>query len=382
MKNESDHSAGEGNAIALVAHVVPLLFLASIFFVIFTSRIILAPLMPNIEKDLLIGHGEAGSLFFMISAGYFISTVCSGFVSSSFNHRRAIVLSSTFLGLSFLAISLSRNLWQIRLCLFMLGLSGGLYLPSGIATLTSMVTPAHWGKALAVHEMAPNLSFVAAPIVAEFMFKSYSWRGVFVLLGAAALILGLAFAYLGRGGDFRGQAPSFPAFKILFSNSSFWIMVLLFTLGAAASMGIFTMLPLYLITERGMEREWANNLIGISRISGLFMAFIAGWITDRLGSRPTLAGVFVTTGILTILLGVAPRQWLVAVLFLQPIVIACFFPAAFVALSSIGPPSARNFTVSMNTALISLLGSGVIPVGLGILGETASFALGITLVGC
>jgi len=264
----------------------------------------------------------------------------------------------------------------------MLGLSGGLYLPSGIATLTSMITPAHWGKALAVHEMAPNLSFVAAPIVAEFMFKSYSWRGVFVLLGAAALILGLAFAYLGRGGDFRGQAPSFPAFKILFSNSSFWIMVLLFTLGAAASMGIFTMLPLYLITERGMEREWANNLIGISRISGLFMAFIAGWITDRLGSRPTLAGVFVTTGILTILLGVAPRQWLVAVLFLQPIVIACFFPAAFVALSSIGPPSARNFTVSMNTALISLLGSGVIPVGLGILGETASFALGITLVGC
>lgn len=382
MTNDSDQKSGEQKAVALVGQVVPLLFLTSIFFVIFMSRIVLAPLLPNIEKDLVIGHGEAGSLFFWISSGYFISTVCSGFVSAGLTHRRTIVLSSSLLGLSFLALSFSGNLWQMRLCLFVLGISGGLYLPSGIATLTSMIDPAHWGKALAVHEMAPNLCFVVAPIAAEIMLRSFSWRAVFVLLGAAALLLGLAFARSAKGGNFPGQAPSLPAFKILFHEPSFWIMVLLFTLGAAASMGIFSMLPLYLVTERGMEREWANNLIGLSRISGVFIAFLSGWITDRLGPKPTLAGVFVITGILTILLGISPGSWLVTLLFLQPIIIACFFPAAFAALSHIGPASFRSFTVSMNTALVSLFGGGLTPVCLGFLGETVSLGFGITLLGC
>jgi NNP family nitrate/nitrite transporter-like MFS transporter len=35
-----------------------LLFLVGIFFLSFISRIILAPLLPTIEKDLKIGHEE------------------------------------------------------------------------------------------------------------------------------------------------------------------------------------------------------------------------------------------------------------------------------------------------------------------------------------
>ena len=60
----------------------PLLFLTAIFFLNFISRIILAPLMPAIEKDLGISHGEAGSLFLLISAGYFTALLGSGFFSS------------------------------------------------------------------------------------------------------------------------------------------------------------------------------------------------------------------------------------------------------------------------------------------------------------
>jgi hypothetical protein len=50
--------------------VIPsILFLTSIFFLNFISRIIWAPLMPAIEGDLGIGHGEAGSFFFSFPWG-------------------------------------------------------------------------------------------------------------------------------------------------------------------------------------------------------------------------------------------------------------------------------------------------------------------------
>ena len=154
----------------------PLIFLTSIFFLTFVARIIPAPLLPSIEKDLGVTHAEAGSLFLFISLGYFITLLGSGFVSSRLMHRQTIVLSVTTLGLALGAVVLGQRLWSIRLGLFFVGMAAGLYLPSGLATLTSLVHTKHWGKAIAIHEWAPNLSFVAAPLISEALLLWFSWR--------------------------------------------------------------------------------------------------------------------------------------------------------------------------------------------------------------
>jgi NNP family nitrate/nitrite transporter-like MFS transporter len=361
--------------------ILPLLFLTTIFLIGFTSRLLLAPLMPAIEKDLMIGHDEAGSFFFFVSAGLFISLLFSGIIVSKITHRTAIVLSSTILGIALMATALTRDIWQIYLCLFFWGISGGLYLPSGIATLTTLIKPAHWGKALAVHELAPNLGFVAVPLLVEILFNWFSWRGIPAFFGSFAILMGILFARYSKGGRFHGETPKLSTYTSLLGNASFWIMILLFTLGVTGTLGIFTMLPLYLISERGMERELANNLIGLSRISCIFVPFVAGWITDRLGAKRTLAGIFTLAGLITILLGLAPDSWIVVVLFMQPVFAVCFFPAGFAAISSIGSPSQRNYAVSLTSAFALLLGGGFVPVCLGILGEKASFSLGISLAG-
>ncbi len=95
-------------------YVRPILFLTLIFGLNFLSRIILAPLMPTIENDLGIRHGEAGALFLLISAGYFATLLGSGFFSWKLTHRTNIVLSSTTLGLALLGVSMSSSLWGWR----------------------------------------------------------------------------------------------------------------------------------------------------------------------------------------------------------------------------------------------------------------------------
>ena len=103
------------NAASLRSQVGPLLLMTGIFFLNFISRIILAPLMPTIEMDLGIGHAEAGSLFLLISLGYFISLMGSGFLSSRFTHRKTIIFSSIVLGITLLAISFSHTLREVRI---------------------------------------------------------------------------------------------------------------------------------------------------------------------------------------------------------------------------------------------------------------------------
>ena len=370
-----------GNSNSFSAQLKPLLVLTSIFGMNFASRIIFAPLMPEIEKDLNISHGEAGSFFLLISTGYFISVTGSGWVAAGLTHRKTITLSSVVLGLALIGTAFSNSLWTIRLSLLMLGMAAGLYLPSGMATLTEFISARHLGKSIAVHELAPNLAFVASPLLSELVLVWFSWQTAVVWLGIATLSIGVVFACFGSGGDFPGVAPSLESFKPFFREAAFWLMLFLFGLGICGSLGIYTMLPLYLVNDHGIERNFANSLVGFSRIPGLGMIFVGGWLTDRIGAKTTLIYVFLLNGITTILMGITSAPWLVVVVFAQAMLSVCFFPVGFAALSRIGPSNARNIAVSLTVPFAFLFGGGAVPTGIGFMGDVASFSLGIILAG-
>ena len=163
---------------SLRSQLAPVLLLTGIFFLNFMARIVLSPLLPSIEKDLGASHSDAGALFLLVSIGYFVALLCAGSVSSRLLHKKTIVLSAMAVGVTLIGISISRNLTEMRLGFLVLGIAAGLYLPSGIVTLTSLVRSKDWGKGVAIHELAPNLSFVAAPAISELLMAWFSWRAV------------------------------------------------------------------------------------------------------------------------------------------------------------------------------------------------------------
>lgn len=366
---------------AFLTLLTPLLLLTSIFFVNFIARIILAPLMPRVKADLALSHAEAGSLFLLISLGYFTTLLVSGLISSRLTHRKTIMFSGIAMGIALLITSFSTSLWGMRLGLIAMGMAAGPYMPSGLAILTTLFKYRHWGKALAIHELAPNLSFVMAPLVAEAMLYWYSWRTVFMTLGFAALMLAVVLGRFGRGGDFSGESFKYTSMRLIFSNPAFWIMVILFSLGISSTLGIYTMLPLYLVTDHGMDRNWANTLIALSRIAGVAMALAGGWATDRFGPQRILRIVFVLTGMLTVFIGLASQAWVAAAVFLQPIMAVCFFPAGLAALSMVSSVGERNLTVSLTIPVAFLVGGGAAPALIGFIGDVHSFGWGIAMVG-
>lgn len=355
--------------------------LVTVFFLVFFSRVVLAPLMPDIEKDLGIGHGEAGAFIFIMSIGGVIATLCSGFVSSYLLHRWTIVLSTVCVGLALFTIALSQGTLGIVIGLFFLGGAAGLYMPSGMSTLTDLIDPKHWGKAVAIHELAPNVGFVAAPLIAATMLGHFSWRGILVIQGIVALITALVFVKFGKGGKFPGQAPNFMAVREILGLRDYWIMIALFSLGVGGTLGIYMMLPLYLIAGHGYEQEFANSLIGISRILGIGMAFLAGWANDRLGTKKTLSIVLALSGMSTIIMGASSGYCLLFFVCFQPMVACCYFPPGFAALSSIGPSRSRNVIISFTIPFSFIFGSGAFPFLIGIFGDRGKFGFGIIIVG-
>jgi len=363
------------------AQVSPVFFLAGLFFLNFASRIILSPLLPTIEKELAISHSQAGFFFFLSSGGYLVGLLASGVLTSRSSHRLAISASLAGVGIALLTIAAATSLWLIECGLMALGFAAGFYLPSAIATITSLVDKRHWGKAIAIHELAPNLAFFATPFLAEIFLHWSSWRMGLGLLGVLSLVGSLSFGRLGRGGDFPGESPGSNAFAVLARTPAFWLMMVLFGVGVSSTIGVYAMLPLYLVSQRNFDQSTANTLVAFSRSHGPMLGLLGGWASDKLGAKGTIIISLIFTGITTLLLGILSGSALGAAVLVQPLVAVWFFPAAFAAIAMITPPSARNLAVAFSVPVGYIIGGGAIPTFIGIMGDAGSFATGFVVTG-
>jgi NNP family nitrate/nitrite transporter-like MFS transporter len=379
----NDDAAGRENSTVSFRRNLPaLLLLTSVFLLNFISRVIFSPLLPEIQLDMNLAHAVAGSLFLFLSSGYFISILLSGTVSSRLGHKRTIVVSAVGSGLMLSLVGFCTTVMSMRIALFCLGYAAGLYLQSGLATISRLVAPAYLARGIAVHELAPNVGFVAAPLLCGLMLPYFSWREGLQVLGVVFGCMGLIYAVKGDGNSRLARGMNLTLVRRLLVIPQFWLMVLLFSFAICTTLGIYAMLPLYLVTEHGMEQDAANRLVALSRVSSVIMPLIAGWVGDRFGNGIVMLNVLLAAGILTIPLGIFSGSPLVVFVVLQPMVAVCFFPSGLAMLSRVGGQEAQGSAISLCVPFAFLIGGGAIPLAIGAVGDYYSLAVGFSGIGC
>ncbi|MBN2041766.1 MAG: MFS transporter [Spirochaetes bacterium] len=358
--------------------IIPLMWL---FFISFVSRVIFAPLMPAIENDLNFSHAQAGRLFFIVSIGSLLAPLISGFISSRIFHRRSLAFAASLSAIILLLFQFSNDLWSIRILMIFVGIAAGLHLPSAVPVIGAEVQKKDIGKAMSIHQLAPPMGFISAPFITALFINWISWRYILMLWGIVLLLSAIIFYFKGKGGNFPGKILNPENVKAVFKIPAFWIIILLLASAMGGSIGIYTILPLFLVNQRGIDLSTANIIIGFAQITGLIVIFLSGWLVDKFGQKPVMAMSLITAGIATILLGTLTDIGLIIIIFIQPILINAFFPGCFAALASAAPPSLRSVATAMGPPLAFVIGGGFIPAMIGYLGEAYSFSTGIIIAG-
>jgi len=362
--------------------VALLAFLGVLFFLNIVSRLCVGPLLPVIEQEFGLRHSGAGSLYFFLAAGSCVGLYLSGHVAWRLSHRANIAVSGMTLGAALVAIAFTPALFGIRAELLLLGIGAGLYLPSGVAVLTENTHEGSWGRVLAIHELGPNLGYICAPLIAELLLGVFSWQGVLGSMGVPAILLSGAFLLSGLGETAPAQRPGGATLTLLARDRSFWGVASLFAVSIGLGLGIYSMMPLFLVNDVGMDRVHANLITGLSRISGLVSVFLAGTLADRIGRPRTVVLSLGAAGTCAVLLGVVQGPWITPLLaFLQAASAASFYPAGFSLLSSVFPLPVRNLAVSMVLILATLFGAGGVPPLIGFLADTVSFSFAFGTAG-
>lgn len=359
-----------------------IIFIALLLFMTVMSRFIFAPLMPTIEGGLGISHLQAGALFLFISLGMLISQILSGHVSSRLDHRGALFISALGLGIPMILLNFSSHLLTIKILMFVMGMAAGLHMPSAMATMTAMIDRKDWGKAISIHGMAPALSLTIGPFLAIMLLRFLSWQAILTSIGITSIIVAIAFLRYCPCGEFPGAPPIMDNVKIVLLKPSFWILVVLSALSLAGNVGIYSMLPLYLVEEVGFKGDLANSLIGLSRVSGLFITLLSGMMMDKIGEKKHMVLVMTTGGIATILLGSTSGTFLIIMLFLQPAIIGCFPAAGFSAMARIVQPNLRSVAIGFSAPISYVIGGGLGPALIGYMAEIYTFSTGVIIIGC
>jgi MFS transporter, NNP family, nitrate/nitrite transporter len=362
-------------------NIILLLICWSLWYLIFSSRFILSPLLPVIEAEFLISHTLAGSLFLFLTAGMII---CYLFISSwltfRVGYKRAILLSLLFMSVFIFLMGYMRSYDELALLLFVVGLGSGLYIPNVIPIFTSVFDQRNWGRAISFHETGPTASTLTIPLLTVILLKYIEWRSLFIVLSAALLFVATLFWRFSPNPRPKEKIPF--TWRSLLTKRVFWIILVVYTMAAVANNAVFSITPLFLIHERGFDMDTANRVFGYTRAGGLVVTLIVGLLLDRTGAKPVMLATLLITGLSTIALAkVSGFGWIVTMMLLQATVSVVFFPAVLFGISKLTTLQERGAFTSISIGVATLIGVGCSPVFMGAVADRWSFEAGMILVG-
>ena len=361
-------------------NILFLLLFWSLWFLNFSTRTVLSPLLPIFEQELHITHALAGSIFLFLAVGYTSSLLVSNWITPRIGFKKSIAIGFIVLIGALLCLVFTGTYWGLGVVAFFLGFGGGLYLPCALPLLTSTIHPDKWGKAIAFHETAASFSILAIPLLAAAALRFLHWKSLVVVL--SGLCLAVTVVFLIRSPDPRPKVEEKSPFSRVLRRRDFWVMGTLWGFAAAGGLGLYNLIPLFLVNEKGVSIEVANTIFGLTRIGGLVVTFLAGFLIDRIGVKRVLLLSLLASGFSITGMALAENfPLLVTMLVLQATFMPIFFPAGLVTISKLTTFSDRSAFAGAVVAFGVVFGTGITPTLLGTVADVWSFQVGMMVQG-
>ncbi len=361
--------------------LLPLFIFWCLWFLNFSTRAVFSPFLPLIEDSLSISHGAAGGLFTSLSIGYGLNLLIVGRFASIWGYKRTVVFGFMGTGLVLFGFQWAESYIAFHILFFLLGFVTGAYLPSILPIITETYDYRHWGKTIGFHDSAASFSIFSIPLLVAFGLYYLSWRNILLFFGIVSLLLPIYFWKISVEPEKELSVQKGKVF-LLFRRKTVWIIGFLWIFAAGSCLGLYSILPLFLVKERGIDFHFANNLFGISRVGGVFISILIGFLIDRYGYRKMLVLGIITTGLSTIGLSLASSlPMIVTALILQATLSLAFFPIGLSTISKLTPLSERAMATGVIVSIGMIFGVGFVPFLLGVIADHLNFEVGILGLG-
>ena len=285
---------------------------AIIHGLVHASVLLLPSLLLDLQRafrvSLLEVLGAANAMY--LAFGF--AAVPAGYFADRVGSRRMLMIAATGCGAGLMLVGLAPTFAFVCAGLVLLGVSAGIYHPSGFSLLSRGVSSRERGRAIGIHGIGGNLGEAIAPAWAALFAVQFGWRVAY--LSAAALSLAcVALALtlpesrpshtephyhpLSRhphththphsAATFRGTLVAFGQTVLTFwrSRPLRWLLLAMMASGFVYR-GVLTFLPLHL-SSNGATGVFAASyapsyIVSAVLLAGLVAQWFGGALADRL----------------------------------------------------------------------------------------------------
>ena len=277
------------------------LWLLSIAHALNHAQAVLLPLIYLAVIDEF--HVGVGEIAFVAAA----SAVASGLVQASYAFitrriaRRPILTAGQLLfGFGFATLAVVPSFFAFALTTIVSRIGGSPQHPVGNGLLSEQFPPERRGFAISAHISGGNVGSVIAALAGPWILLFAGWRGAAVLFGIPTALVGLAmFRWVRESGADRlaaiRQGSVTEAVRAIARDSAIKRTYLSSVLGGGGrGLGVANLFALLYVTHvLQLPEDTSNLMYGALIVLSVPMPLVAGWLSDRIGRRPTILGAYI-----------------------------------------------------------------------------------------
>ena len=329
-----------------------------------------AVLLPLVYLRIITEFGVTESQVAYLAA---IGSFASGLVQLSYAKltrvvsRRILLTGGGLLfGSGFAAQGLMTSFLPFSVVNVVSRIGGSPQHPVGNGLLAEQFPESRRGFAISAHISGGNVGTVVVALVGAAMIAAIGWRWTVVVFGVPAVLIAIAILlFVRESGVDRRAAEEHgsvrDAFRTVLRDPAHRFVYLASVLGGGGrGLGVVNLFALlYLTSVIGLHGSTTDVMYGALIVLSVPMPLIAGWLSDRVGRRPVIIGVYLGGAIAFIVFLLVGAS--VAGLWLGILLMGLFSfaesPQLQALLADIAPPSVRDTSFALYFTLAFGVGS-------------------------
>jgi MFS family permease len=304
------------------------------------------------------------------------------------SRRRLLGFGGILFGGGFALTALATNFVTYAIPNIASRIGGSPQHPVGNGLLAEQFPPERRGFAISAHIAGGNVGTVVVALVGVPLIAAIGWRGTAVVFGLPAIAVGiLILLFVRERGTDRAAALASgsvrSAFgKILHDRDLLWLYLTSALGGGGRGLGVVNLFALFYMTRViGRDEGTSGLMYGALIVFSVPMPIVAGWLSDRIGRKPLIIGVYLGGALGFIVFLAAGSNLLL--LWLGIVLMGLFTfaesPQLQALLGDIAPPSTRDASYAFYFAMAFGVGS-LWTIVYGLVIDTLGEAQGVPVV--
>ena len=162
--------------------------LCVMYFLTYVDRVNLSTASSAIQKEFVLSPTQLGFVLSAFAYPYAALQVIGGWVGDQLGARRTLFLCGTVWALATATTGLATGMVSLVVFRMLLGLGEGATFPTATRAMQSWTPVGRRGFAQGVTHAFSRLGNTVTPVIVTALMAWSSWRGAFVVLGAASMV--------------------------------------------------------------------------------------------------------------------------------------------------------------------------------------------------